>query len=202
MQACSYLLDRSAASYTSLQLRRRDCEVCIPSSLMRRLLRTRHTRLCATWCPRRSRGLSCQRSSSRCGQITSKELTATLNVAALSVVVRASSSVPPPQTFAPPPTCNYQVLTELEANPKLVHSLGLSAEQLPALVENTPVIAYEVLLRLMRSRHINQYFQVCVAFAICVQLCLLEGTVGFTCVKGLIRADRTTASPPTHTHTH
>lgn len=102
----------------------------------------------------------------------------------------------------PPPTCNYQVLTELEANPKLVHSLGLSAEQLPALVENTPVIAYEVLLRLMRSRHINQYFQVCVAFAICVQLCLLEGTVGFTCVKGLIRADRTTASPPTHTHTH
>jgi len=58
------------------------------------------------------------------------------------------------------PAQQQQVLAELEANPKLVHALGLGADQLPALVENTPVIAYEVLLRLMRSRHIHRYFQV------------------------------------------
>lgn len=72
--------------------------------------------------------------------------------------------MPAPTTLALPDPClsrpSQQVLSELEANPKLVHSLGLSAEQLPALVEHTPVIAYEVLLRLMRSRHIHQYFQV------------------------------------------
>ncbi|KIY96719.1 hypothetical protein MNEG_11245 [Monoraphidium neglectum] len=57
------------------------------------------------------------------------------------------------------PVQQQQVLSELEADPKLVHSLGLSAEQLPALVENTPVIAYEVLLRMMPSRQIHRYLQ-------------------------------------------
>jgi hypothetical protein len=37
---------------------------------------------------------------------------------------------------------------------------GLSPEQLPALVEHTPMLAYELLLRLLRSRHIHAYFQV------------------------------------------
>jgi hypothetical protein len=39
-------------------------------------------------------------------------------------------------------------------------SAGLSPQQLPALVEHTPMLAYELLLRLLRSRHINAYFQV------------------------------------------
>lgn len=48
-----------------------------------------------------------------------------------------------------------QVLSALEAYPKLVHRIGIAPRHLPALVEHTPVIAYELLLRLMRGPHIQ-----------------------------------------------
>ncbi|KAF5835878.1 hypothetical protein DUNSADRAFT_6691 [Dunaliella salina] len=52
------------------------------------------------------------------------------------------------------------VLSVLEADPKLVHRLGVAPRHLPALVEHTPVIAYELLLRLMRGPHIQDFLSV------------------------------------------
>ncbi len=48
------------------------------------------------------------------------------------------------------------MLDALDADPRLVFRVPLSPAQLPALVENTPVIAFEVLLRLMRSRRMGE----------------------------------------------
>lgn len=53
-----------------------------------------------------------------------------------------------------------QVLHELLMEPKLAYSSGLTPESLPKLVENTPAIAYEILLRLTNSDLINDYLQV------------------------------------------
>jgi hypothetical protein len=47
------------------------------------------------------------------------------------------------------------VLDALDADPRLVFLVPLAPAQLPALVENTPVIAFEVLLRLMCSRRMG-----------------------------------------------
>lgn len=58
------------------------------------------------------------------------------------------------------PVQQQQVLNALEADAKLVYQVGLSPGQLRDLVENTPVIAYEILLKLMSSRRINDYFHV------------------------------------------
>ena len=49
------------------------------------------------------------------------------------------------------------MLSELEADPKLAFRLGLAPKHLPALVENAPVIATEVLVRLLASQRAHEY---------------------------------------------
>ncbi|CAH0695624.1 unnamed protein product [Spodoptera exigua] len=73
-----------------------------------------------------------------------KELTA--------LALRGALSVPHQQ----------RLLALLDHDPNVVYDIGITPNQLPELVENNPMVAISVLLKLIHSQHITEYFSVLV----------------------------------------